>query len=137
MLILDTNVYVDAAGDEAVERRVQQVIEESRTEVAVSSVVVAELLIGRGGQRERAALVQNVVGAVTHIVTPSHDDWVFAGNAVRLLDGEAVTTRRSFWNDLLIATSCARAGATLVTSNKSDFARIRRAIPVQTISLWN
>ena len=136
MLILDTNIYLDAAGDEVVERRLQQVIEESGTEVAVSSVVVAELLFG-GSEHERGALQQHVSGVVTQIVTPNHDDWVLAGNALRLLGGDAVTTRRSFWNDLLIATSCARAGAIVLTSKKSDFARIRRVIPVQTISLQN
>lgn len=136
MLILDTNIYLDAAADEAVERRVEQVIEESGTDVAVSSVVVAELQFG-SGQREHAAVRQHVAGAVPQIVTPNHDDWVLAGHAVRLLGGDAVTTRRSFWNDLLIATSCARAGAIVLTSNKSDFARIRRVVPVQTISLRN
>ena len=56
-------------------------------------------------------------------------------DAVRILGGDSVTTRRSFWNDLLIATSCARAGAILLTSNKADFARIRRVVPVDMVAL--
>lgn len=36
----------------------------------------------------------------------------------------------SFWNDLLIAATCASAGATLLTRNVADFRRIQGVIPV-------
>ncbi len=137
MLILDTNVYVDASQDSDRARWIAHIVGETGDEVGLHSVVVAELLTGGEGQGGRAAFVQHLGHIAKDVVTPSHDDWAFAGNAVRILGGDSVTTRRSFWNDLLIATSCARAGATLLTSNKSDFARIRRVVPVETIALQN
>ncbi len=60
-------------------------------------------------------------------------DWQTAGDALNALGGEDATKGRSFWNDLLIAASCARAGAALVTRNADDFERIRRVIPVVVV----
>lgn len=135
MLILDTNVYIDAALDRDLGERVGNFVGELGDGVGLHSVVVAELLAGGEGQGERAATVQHLQRIAEELITPTHDDWAFAGNAVRILGGDSVTMRRSFWNDVLIATSCARAGATLLTSNTADFARIRRVIPVDIVAL--
>lgn len=137
MLILDTNIYIDASQDADRERLITAIVEETGDAMGLHSVVVAELLAGGSSQSGRAGFIQHLLGTAEEVVTPSHDDWALAGNAVRILGGDSVTTRRSFWNDLLIATSCARAGATLLTSNKNDFARIRRVIPVEILALPN
>ena len=137
MLVLDTNVYIDASQDPERARAIAAVVEEYGEGLGLHSVVVAELLAGGAGQGERAAVVHQLLRIARAAITPTHDDWAFAGNAVRILGGDAVTTRRSFWNDVLIATSCARAGATLLTSNKADFARIRRVVPVAIAALKN
>jgi len=137
VLILDTNVYIDAAQDADQAARISDIVDEMGDSVGLHSVVVAELLAGGPGQGERAALAQHLRHIAEDLITPSHDDWAFAGNAVRILGGDSVTTRRSFWNDLLIATSCARTGAILLTSNKADFARIRRVVPVDMVALRN
>ncbi len=137
MLILDTNVYVDAALHADHGLRIAGIVATRGAVVGLHSVVVAELLAGGRGQGERAAVIRELTRITKDVITPTHDDWSFAGNALRVLGGDAVTTRRSFWNDLLIATSCARVGATLLTSNKGDFARIRRAVPVEIVVLPN
>jgi len=137
MLILDTNVYIDASQDADRARLIADIVDKNGDAMGLHSVVVAELLAGGPGLGERAAVVKRLMYITKNLITPSHDDWAFAGNAVRILGGDAVTTRRSFWNDVLIATSCARAGATLLTSNKADFARIRRVVPVDIAALRN
>lgn len=132
MLVLDTNVYLDVDGDAALAGRVAAFLAEQVEAVGLSSVVLAELLIGVTTGAERRRLMAATTGAVAseHVLTPTDADWRRAGDALNQLGGDAVTRGRSFWNDLLIAASCARVGAMLVTRNVDDFRRIRRVIPV-------
>ena len=127
MLVLDTNVYLDASIDAELAVRIAGFIEESGEQVGLSSVVLGELLMGVK-PRERERLVSWVTAGIPDeaIVTPVHADWMAAGDVLQRLGGSTATKGRSFWNDLLIATSCARAGATLLTRNMDDFRRIRR-----------
>ena len=131
MLVLDTNVYLDASADAALAGRVADLLEASGDQVGLSSVVLAELLVGVR-PADRARLVRWVTDGIDDagLLTPAHADWVAAGDALQQLGGDAATKGRSFWNDLLIAASCARAGATLLTRNADDFRRIQRVIPV-------
>lgn len=138
MIAFDTNVYIDAMETADRARQLAQVVAESQDTVAVSSVVIAELLIGLRAPSRRGELLSATLGTVDphNVITPAHEDWQRAGDALRTLGGDAVTTRRSFWNDLLIAASCLRTGTTLLTSNRDDFARIRHVIPVATLGVW-
>ena len=131
MLVLDTNVYLDASTDAGLAGRLADVIEARGDEVGLSSVVLGELLIGVR-PADRARLLPWVTDGVAEdaVLTPTHDDWITAGDALRQLGADAATKGRSFWNDLLIAASCARTGATLLTRNAADFRRIGRVIPV-------
>ena len=130
MLVLDTNVYLDASADSALADRVADLLEAGGEQVGLSSVVLAELLIGVR-PADRARLIRWVTDGIdTGLLTPAHADWAAAGDALRQLGGDAATKGRSFWNDLLIAASCARVGATLLTRNADDFRRIQRVIPV-------
>ncbi len=132
MLIVDTNVYLDVDRDAELAARVASFLAGQADVVGLSSVVVAELLIGVGTVTERRRLLAATVDVVPpeHVLTPTGADWVLAGDALNRLGGDAATKGRSFWNDLLIAASCARVGATLVTRNTDDFDRIRRVVPV-------
>lgn len=136
MLVLDTNVYVDMFADRELSRRVASRAAEMGETLLVSSVVAAELMAGAVTERDRRVVDRLVTEAATphRLLVPSHEDWVRAGRALVDLGGDAVTTRRSFWNDLLIAASCARVGALLMTRNADDFVRIRRTIPVDLVS---
>lgn len=131
MLVLDTNVYLDASADAALAGRLAEFVEASGDQIGLSSVVLSELLIGVR-PTDRARLLRWVTDGIddSGLLTPAHADWVAAGDALRQLGGDAATKGRSFWNDLLIAASCARAGVTLVTRNDDDFRRIRRVVPV-------
>lgn len=134
MLVLDTNVYLDAGRDGALAERVAAFVATQRDLLGLSSVVVAELMTGATDPQERRLLLAATVDVVRaeHVLTPTHADWRSAGDALRTLGGDEATKGRSFWNDLLIAASCARVGATLITRNVADFRRIRRVIPVAT-----
>jgi predicted nucleic acid-binding protein len=136
MLVLDTNVYIDVMDDRARADALASRLQDVEDEVAVSSVVVSELLIGLRERRRAADMIRLLVAASDALVTPNHEDWLVAGDALRVLGGHAATKRRSFSNDVLIAASCLRAGATLVTSNAADFRRIRKVIPVETTRAW-
>ncbi|MEK7401098.1 MAG: type II toxin-antitoxin system VapC family toxin [Gemmatimonadota bacterium] len=137
MLVLDTNVYIDASQDSDRAKLITSIVDDIGDAVGLHSVVAAELVAGGSSLGGRSEFVQRLMRVAKGVVTPIHDDWTFAGNALRLLGADAVTTRRSFWNDLLIATSCARGGVTLLTNNQADFARIRRTIPVDILALPN
>lgn len=132
MLVLDTNVYLDADHDSAFGRRLAAYLAGRRDPVGLSSVVVAELLVGVATADERRRFLTATLDAVpaARVLTPTQADWQMAGDALSQLGGDAATRGRSFWNDLLIAASCARAGATLLTRNTEDFRRIRRVIAV-------
>lgn len=131
MIVLDTNVYIDAGHDRTVGARVADLIATSGDTVGLSSVVLAELLIGAASADERRRVVAATVGVTEpgNLLTPTHADWRAAGDALAALGGSDATRGRSFWNDLLIAASCARAGAMLVTRNVDDFRRIQRVLP--------
>lgn len=136
MVVLDTNVYLDVARDAALAGRVAAPVAEQQGRVGLSSVVVAELMIGVASEEERRLLLAATVEAVPieNVLTPSDGDWRRAGDALRALGGTQATRGRSFWNDLLIAATSARAGATLVTRNADDFRRIQRVLPVVAVA---
>ena len=131
MLILDTNVYIDVLADSGLADRLADAVEANAESLGVSSVVLAELLVGTR-PHERARLTAFVTDGVAprDYCTPTHSDWITAAAALHALGGEDATRGRSFWNDLLIAASCARVSATLFTRNVEDFRRIQRVIPL-------
>lgn len=133
--IFDTNVYVDAHDQSAFADEAKAFVRRVRGQIALSSVVVAELWIGA---RDLTTVPRHVLGPIppSALITPTHDDWELAGQSLRALGGHDVTPRRSFWNDLLLAANCARLGHTLVTSNVADFRRIARVIPLAAIAPW-
>jgi predicted nucleic acid-binding protein len=136
--LLDTNVYLDAADDPLFADGTAAFVEDADQPLGVSTVVVAELLIGVRNESDRAEVVANVYATVPPqlVVTPIHEDWERAADALRHLGGSAATPRRSFWNDLLLAASCARTDSTLITGNDGDFRRIARHIPLRFLPPW-
>ena len=88
MLILDTNVYLDASTDAAIANRVSVLIEDSGDQVGSSSVVIGELLVGVK-PRDRARLIGWVTSGIddSALLTPMHADWIAAGDALQRLGG--------------------------------------------------
>ncbi len=132
--VLDTNIYVDIEGDAKFDAAGRVFV--ARNAVVVSSVVVAELLLAIDSASRVRLLVNlrrqvEIAGALT----PNASDWETAALAWTRM-APRTSQRRSFWNDLLLAASCARTGSTLITSSVSDFARIAKHIPVRHERLW-
>lgn len=130
--LADTNVYVTAANDPIFRDRFEAFVR-GHGPLAVSAVVVAEVLIGiPEAARRRAVMREITAGAVP--VAPSARDCVKAGTALARLGGDAVTKSRSFWNDALLAAQCARLGAVLVTLNEADFRRLSGHLPHRAVA---
>ncbi len=134
MFALDTNVYVDVENDAKFASAGSVFV--AQNAVIVSSVVVAELLLAVDS-RSRSRLLRNLRNQidVAGSLTPNADDWQTAALAWTSM-APRTSQRRSFWNDLLLAASCARMGVTLITSNASDFTRIAKHIPVRHERPW-
>jgi predicted nucleic acid-binding protein len=129
--ILDTNLYVDAS--RSVVRR-----EEFKTRffpllplTYLSAVVAYELMVGTADRRSLAD-VQKLVHPLERtgrVVTPTFDDWLEASavfTAVEVRDKGWRAKLPTLLNDILIALSARRIGATLMTRNRADFVLIRR-----------
>lgn len=132
MVILDTNVYLDAERDSELGEQIAEFVAGHGEIVGLSSVVLAELLIGARSAAARERIIAATLGATDaeYVLTPTQADWHAAGDALAALGGGQATKGRSFWNDLLLAISCARVGATVVTRNADDFRRIQRVVDV-------
>ena len=119
--IIDTSVYIAhwerGLHDEALIAVRQAFI------VRQSSIVLSEL---RRGARTREAhdLVETLFRLARIQWVPTAADWWEAGLVIRKL-GDArhwdPHKRQAFQNDVLIALTARRYGATIVTSNQSDF----------------
>ena len=119
--ILDTNVYIGhwerGLYEEPLERVRRAFV------VRHSSVVLSEL---RRGARTKAAqrVVAKLMERATVVWTPEQPDWWEAGRLIREL-GDARdwdrSKRRDFQNDVLIALTARRHGATVVTANRAEF----------------
>ncbi len=131
LYVADTNIYVTAANDAKFRIQFEAFIRDSGP-LLVSSIAVAEVLIGVSDSSQHAAVVR-AIGAGSEILAPTMGDWITAGSAIARLGGEAVTKGRSFWNDALLAAQCARLGATLVTQNAADFRRLGRYVAVRAV----
>lgn len=133
--VLDTNVYIDA------NRQVHEAVQLERFvgtfagSVFLSAVVVQELLAAVGPPAATARLQADVIEpyeTAGRIVTPSYECFKHAGSTLASMIRAGLTLsqrERGFVNDVLLATSCAEAGATLVTRNTKDFARIGKHLP--------
>jgi predicted nucleic acid-binding protein len=129
----DTNVYISADQSVDAAEALALFVESADGPWFVSSVVLAELRLGIARSATRAALMRQVLAGVAadRVLTPTSADWQTAADAcVRL--GATSDRSRSFWNDALLASTCARAGVTLLTANLDDFKRLQRIIRVRT-----
>lgn len=102
-----------------------------------SAVVLSELR--RGARTLRAQrLVDSLHGLARVRWEPNAQDWWEAGKLVREI-GDAqrweVNKRREFQNDVLIALTACRHGATVVTANAGDFQLLSRELGIRVVVL--
>ena len=119
--IIDTNVYIGHWEQGLYEETLETV--RRAYIVRHSAVVLSEL---RRGARTREA--ERLVTALYRLARvrwePTAADWWEAGRLIRKIgdvEGWERNKRRDFQNDALIALTARRHGATVVTTNFSDF----------------
>jgi tRNA(fMet)-specific endonuclease VapC len=124
--LLDTGAVIALLKDRpaGMRSRLQRVVSRGAS-IAVSSVVLYELWYGvaRSGRRaENAERLRVFLSGNINVVPFDEEDTVGAGDLRAAL--EAAGTPIGPY-DLLIASQAIRIGATLVTANVSEFARVR------------
>lgn len=130
-LVLDTNLYVEAARDPKRGEELARFSSAALPLLHLHAVVAQELLAGaRGGEgRERIhAWLVRPFERRDRLVVPSWRAWRRAGEMLSELVERGTLSpggfTRSFMNDALIAASLRESGAVLVTRNTTDFARL-------------
>jgi predicted nucleic acid-binding protein len=141
--VLDTNLYIAADRDVAAAEELTTFYAASLPVVYLHAVVAQELLVGAVDARRGVAIRNAYVRPFEsrrRVVTPSFAHWARSGEVVAQLVREKAISPggfgRSFLNDVLLAVSCGASGLTLVTSNLSDFERIRRVERFDFVSPW-
>jgi tRNA(fMet)-specific endonuclease VapC len=124
--LLDTNAVIALLKNQPAEVRSRLRYALSRGDaIAVSTIVLYELWYGvarSGRRRENAERLRIFLSGNIEIVAFEEEDAMAAGDLRAAL--EAAGTPIGPY-DLLIAAQALRSGATLVTANVSEFARVR------------
>lgn len=133
-IVFDTSVYIKAIRDGQEELLLTRSASSDRKyrpkPLWLSIVVLQELIAGAldpASQRALAKLEKDFHGA-GRLLVPNKSDWVAAGAIIRGIGekyGFELVGRSRLTNDVLIASSVARTGLTLITANKKDFQRIK------------
>jgi tRNA(fMet)-specific endonuclease VapC len=124
--LLDTNAVIALLKNNppGVRERLRRAVSQ-RVSIAVSSIVLYELWYGvarSGRRRENAERLRVFLSGSIDVVPFSEEDAVAAGELRAAL--EAAGTPIGPY-DVLIAGQALRSGATLVTANVSEFARVQ------------
>ncbi len=128
--IFDTNVYIQCILNREFALRHSESYSNYIPATFFSSVVAQELLVGCTDELA-ARRVQNFLTPferVGRIVNPAYEDWKEAAHIVVRIGvkrKELRSKKIALINDAMIALSCRRIGATLVTLNIQDFETIR------------
>lgn len=132
-VILDTNVYIGHWETGLYEDTLEAV--RRAFVVRHSAVVLSELRRGARTRRSQR-LVEDLYRLAKVLWEPSASDWWQAAALIRSLGdahGWEVGKRRDFQNDVLIALTARRHGATLVTADRTDFALLAREVDVRVL----
>jgi len=133
-VLFDSSVYIGAfRGD----RDAGLIFERWRrkTPIWVSSVVLEELYAGASSTDRRIVeKLERDFGKANRVLVPNLSDWTLAGKilaSVALRCGYEKIGRARLTNDALIATSAARNGIGVITTNPRDFALLAELCPLQ------
>lgn len=126
-LLPDTNVWIDWLN----EGRFGEILLAKGMLKHLSAVVLMELEAGAFSRREQRTINQLLRAFETRnrLVIPTATDYREAGRTLRQLQTEkGYQLSKAHWlaNDVLIALSARRVGATVLTQNAKDFEAIRQ-----------
>ena len=131
-VLYDSSIYIASlrAGHDAA-LRLRRLT--SGASLWLSSVVLEELYAGANSRAQKVLeRFERDFDRAKRIVVPNLTDWSRCGKLLALLaakyDYEQIGQGR-LTNDALIATSAARMGITVITTNKRDFGRIAEIRP--------
>lgn len=134
MFVVDSNVYIEASANPVMRSALHAFLVREARQVRLSTVVLHELLVGASTSAARASIVRDVAhpfGTSARLVETDALVWQEAGVIVARLRARGGLDDKlkvaSFRHDILIAASCRRIGATLITGNVQDFALINSA----------
>lgn len=138
MYLLDSNVYIQALRDTGFGAALASWEQRVAPRLWLSSVVVSEVLLGARDAKTAAAYERHLLALFRRrrrLLETDLGVWRQAATALRKL---AIVHRyanklaqRRFLCDVLIAASCRRVGATLVTANVEDFALIAQVMSIR------
>ena len=101
----------------------------------LSSVVLEELYAGADSSSQKIiAKLERDFDSVGRVLVPSLRDWVETGKLLSKVGGKYGYERIGqgrLTNDALIATSAARCGIRVITTNARDFARLAEFCPLR------
>ncbi len=133
-ILFDSSVYITAlraGGDSPVV--LQRWAKESP--LWLSSVVLEELYAGaKSTDRRTLEKLERDFERANRVLVPNLSDWTFAGRilaAVAHRHGYEKIGRARLTNDALIATSAARNGIAVITTNPRDFALLEEFCPLR------
>ena len=125
--MLDSSVYISGLrrGDEALLALRRWSVD---APVWLSAVVLEELYAGASGRvRHSLERMEREFDRMERILVPNLGDWTETGRLLARVAakyGYEKIGRGRLANDALVAMSAARTGATVITANARDFARI-------------
>jgi len=136
--VLDSNLYIEAFRDAEFGEVLAAWEQRALPRLWLSSVVVLEVLLGARDEHASARYERHLVAPFRtrrRVIQTDLEVLRQAATALRKLGtlrryGDKVNQRR-FFCDVLIAASCRRVGATLITANVEDFALIDRVMSLR------
>jgi predicted nucleic acid-binding protein len=126
--LFDSSIYISGmrrGGDAILSRRRWFSVD---APLWLSAMVLEELYAGASGRvRQSLERMERDFDRVKRILVPTLGDWTQTGRVLARLaarDGYEKIGQGRLANDALIAMSAARRGATVITANERDFARL-------------
>ncbi|OGQ05445.1 MAG: hypothetical protein A3F82_00440 [Deltaproteobacteria bacterium RIFCSPLOWO2_12_FULL_44_12] len=136
-IVIDTSVYIDFLRGKSA---IGAILDSEKTTVYCTSVIIAELLAGALGAREKEIILKmrRHFKNALRLVTPTEEEWFWCGYTLSQIGkkhGFEQIKKSRLINDCLIALACKNLGATLLTENIKDFGLIRQFIDFQCIGV--
>ena len=131
MIVVDTSVWIGVLrGDDSVAaRRCVELIEDG-AQVALTDVVLTEILQGLSSERQ-ARVVERRLRAFVILRLEAIDDFVLAAELYRTARAKGVTIRKTL--DCLIAAPCVRTNSPILHAD-ADFDRLASCTPLRVFA---